>query len=320
MKYTDTLRGPIPTFWDGDGVDDAIRKSATLIPKLLGVPAVQLHTWDAGPVLDLVRRSFPGADLIVGFGMDGIAREVAKAEKTVGWGVSQFRLLGDRAASWGARMMVPNAEGDWKRAPNSVQRARLSQVVTLGLAAVRADHPTLAIGHTSYDHPTYHATYNWEDWLGLSSPVEASFPQVYAAPDGEGLMAQRGALPAREARALASWATMVRAGRISPDTPDCAPDVRDVNWRPYYQLHSVPTADTVESALKHECAMFWALQSRSDVAGSNALCGLVEIYRRGLWNPGGVRALQALVGVKVDGRLGDITARAAKIPGWQFSK
>lgn len=319
VKYTDTLRGPIPTFWDGDGVDDAIRKSAGLIPKLLGVPAVQLHTWDSGPVLDLVRRSFPGADLIVGFGMDEIAREVAKANRSIVWGVSQFRLLGDRASSWGARMMVANAEGSWKTQPNTVQRSRLARVVTQGLAAVRADHPDLALAHTAYDHPGFHTTYNWEDWLGTASPVECSFPQVYAAPGGEGLMAHRGALPAREARAIASWNAMIRAGRIAPDAPDSDADVRDVNWRPYYQLHSVPTADTVESALKHECAAFWALQSRSDMAGQNALCALVELYRRGLWHPGGARELQTAVGVKVDGRIGDITARAAKIPGWQFS-
>jgi len=180
------------------------------------------------------------------------------------------------------------------------------EVIRAALGEVQSRWPALAQWHTSYDHPTYHSTYPWRAWLGEGSPVEVSLPQVYAAPAG-GLMAHRGALPRREAAALASWAVAIRKGWIAPDDPS-TPVREGVAWRPYYQLHHVTALDTIASALAHPLACFWALRSRSDDEGRLALRVLCGLWRRGLWN---VRAVQRAAGVRDDGVYGPVTHAAA---------
>jgi hypothetical protein len=287
-----TPRGPLPTLWHSDGISAAWDLSDDLI--LFARPrAVQLHTWEPRRLAPVLQRLLPGVQLVVGVGIDGIARDVAKGTRSVAWGVSRFVELARRAVECGAVAIKWNAEAGWKRPPNTTERALLVRLVREGLAAVAAAFPGLVQWHTAYDHPSLHSGYVWEAWLGAGSPVVASFPQVYAAP-GDGLMAHRGALPRREARALASWAAAVRAGWIRPDAPEGTPeDLTDVDWRPYYQVHHVPVADTVASAVRHPLCALWALPTRADRDGRRAFVALCALDRLGFWGEGAVQRFQA---------------------------
>lgn len=286
------LRGPIATLWDGDGADAAWAGAEQLV-NAVEPDVVQIHAWDPRTVLMKIHRRFPRMRWVMGVGVDTIARRVALGEWTIERGANTMLGLARVASELGAEAIVWNAEAAWKRPPSSGEAARIDLLVRTGLAAVAQAFPALRQWHTAYDHPSLHSTYPWRAWLGAGSPIEASFPQVYAAP-GDGLAAHRGALPRREARALASWASAVRAGWIRPDAPaGSADDARDVDWRPYYQLHSVALADTVQSAVRHELVALWALRSRSDRDGRRAYVALSALNRLGYWGEGAVRRFQS---------------------------
>ncbi len=302
------IRGPVITFWGPDGAEAEVRASEGLL-RAARPRAVQLHTWTPERAAARVRALLgPDVGIVVGVGVDGIARDVAKGTHTVTRGVATMLELASRAHEEAAVAIVWNAEAGWKRPPTSAEAARLSQLIREGLAAVAARYPALEQHHTAYDHPGYHSTYPWRAWLGEGSPVVASWPQVYAAPGGD-LRAHRGALAAREARALGSWAAAIRAGWITPD--DHSTPVREgVAWRPYYQLHHVPARDTITGALQHDGAMLWALRARSDDEGRRAFVALCALERAGFWRPDGVQAFQRDRGLDVDGVAGPQTLAA----------
>lgn len=308
VREVRTLTGPIPTFWGGNGAEAEVRACEVLLrqarPRL-----VQLHTWTPERAAARVRALLgPDVGIVVGIGADGIARDVAKGTHPVSRGVATMLELAKRAHEESAVAIVWNAEAGWKRPPSSTEAALLSRCVREGLSAVAAKYPALEQHHTAYDHPGFHSTYNWRDWLGEGSPIVASWPQVYAAPGGDA-MAHRGALPAREARALGSWAAAIRAGWIDPD--DASTPVREgVAWRPYYQLHHVPARDTITGALQHDGAMLWALRARSDDEGRRAFVALCALERAGFWRPDGVQAFQRDRGLDVDGVAGPQTLAA----------
>lgn len=304
------LAGPIPTLWSADGIEAAWSAGDDLILEARP-PAVQLHTWSPGRVAAEVLRLIPGARLLVGCGIDSIARDVALGRWSARKGIDQLLALAGRARDAGAEVVVWNAEASWKRPPSSDEARRLDDLIRQGLAAVAGRYRTLRQWHTSYDHPGYHSTYPWRAWLGPGSPIEASLPQVYAAPEG-GLMAHRGALPAREARALASWGAAVRAGWITADDP-ATPALEGVRWLPYYQAHHVTTADAVASAVAHPLACLWAIPTRTDAAGRAAFRALCELHRRGWWGAGAVQAFQRSAGLTADGICGAKTLRALGI-------
>lgn len=306
----------IPCLWDSDGPEAAwARSKDELVPLLADEPddgavAVKLHTTRPDLSAPLVRRELPKVALVVACGVDWIAREVAKGRRSVAWGVAEFLALATRAARLAARAIEWNAESSWKRAPNSTERARLETLVREALAAVALAFPHLEQWLTTFDHPTYHRSFLWRAWAGQGSPVRRVYLQVYAAP-GDGLMAHRGALPRREARALASYAQAVREGLVQADAPEGTPeDQVDVDWNPYYQLHSVHRADTVQSAVRHGSVSFWALRSRSDTAGRSALRGIVALHRLGFWGEGALRRAQAQHGLKADDVFGDASEGA----------
>ena len=266
--------------------------------------AVELHTWWPDRYAPQVRRIVPDVELSVGIGVDAEARDVALGLQTVSAAVAELVRVALRAEAIGATSIAWNAEAAWKRPPNSDEASRLYQLIRALLGEVAARFPRLRQEHTAYDHPTYHSAYPWRAWLGAGSPIVASYAQVYAAPEG-GLRAHRGALEAREAKALASWATAVRAGWIRADAPEGSPDdATDVDWHPYYQLHHVPAVDTVASALAHSKCALWAIPTRSDTDGAEVVRVLSAIDRANLWD---VHLLQHTVGVPVDGAYGPVT-------------
>lgn len=304
------IRGPILTFWGGDGAEAEVRASEALL-RAARPRTVQLHTWTPERAAARVRAIVPDVQIVVGVGVDGIARDVAQGHHSVERGMQTFLQLAERAVAVGAVAIVWNAEASWKRPPTSDEAARIAAVIRRGLAVVADQCPRLEQHHTAYDHPGYHSTYPWRPWLGEGSPVLASWPQVYAAPGGD-LRAHRGALAAREAHALSSWAAAIRAGWITPDDPS-TPLREGVAWRPYYQLHHVPTTATIRSALQHEGAMLWALRSRSDAEGQRAAQALCVLDRLGYWAADGVERFQAAHGLTPDGVVGPLTLAALDV-------
>jgi hypothetical protein len=288
----DPLCGPVPTLWDGDGIEAAVHDSRDLL--LAARPdVVDVHTWSIRQGADLVRAILPDVRLVAGVGVDGIARQVALKQRTVAQGIATFHGLARQAADVGALGITWNAEVSYKRPPTRPEKARLHDLVTGALQDVKAAFPLLRQFHTSYDHPSYHPTYDWSGWLGEGSPVEASFFQVYAAPGDGRVMAHRGALPKRKARAFTSYQATVKARRIRPDAPDGTPgDLVDLDWRPYFQLHSVPGTDTVRESVRYPVVFLWALRSRTDAEGRLAFLALCELHRRGYWGAGGVGRFQ----------------------------
>lgn len=289
------------TLWPGSD-PHALARSADLLTRAKP-RAVELHTWRPDLFATPLRQLVPDVELSVGAGVDAEARAVATGRQSIPAAVAELVAVAKRAVEIGAVSVTWNAEAAWKRPPNSDEAGRIHQLVRALLGEVASRYPTLRQEHTAYDHPTYHSTYPWRSWLGAGSPIVASYAQVYAAPGGD-LRAHRGALEAREARALASWGTAVRAGWIRPDAPEGAEaDLVDLDWYPYYQLHHVPAVDTVASALAHPKCALWAIPTRSDADGAEVVRVLAAIDRANLWD---VRLLQSTVGVPVDGRYGPV--------------
>lgn len=296
----------IVTLWHGNGARLAWKDGAALLRELRP-DTVQLHTGSPMPVARMVRAELPGVQIIVGVGVDWIGRPCAQGTKSATWGAARMTALADHATEAGALAIVWNAEAGWKAPPSSQQAARLRAAVIGGLAAVKAKYPALEQWHTSFDHPTYHASYNWRDWLGPGTPIVRALPQVYAAPAGD-FMAARGALHRREAASLRSWATAVRAGWIRADSPEGSPeDMTDVDWTPYYQLHHVTAEDTIASATARPTAAYWAVPTRLDTAGTAAMRALAALDRLGYWGADAVQRFQRAQGLSADNVAGPVT-------------
>lgn len=292
---TTPLTGPVPTLWTSDSVSKAWLDAKPLLIEAKP-PAVQLHTWSPGIVADQVRAALPGVQIIVGVGIDSIARALAGATSTA-TAVKRFLSIADAAAAAGAVAIVWNAEGDWKTRDQALA-AKLRVAIREGTAAVAAKHPSLAQWHTAYDQVTMHSSYAWEAWLGEGSPVIGSLPQVYAAPTTG--VAARGALQRREQRCAERWADAVRRRWIS------AACDRQI----YLQAHHVPTADTCAVAVKYRWAAFWTIVKRSDEAGQKAFRALCALHRLGYWGDGAIQRFQASAGLAADGIVGPKTLAA----------
>lgn len=306
-----SVRGLLPTIYDGNGGAYAGFVTAREALKRAQPQAVQIHSWDAERAAEGVRITLPRAQVIVGYGVDGIARAAALKNWTEAQAAAQFRELAARASRLGAECIVWNAEASWKAPPDSEQRKRLEGAIRAGLAAVLASYPHVIQGHTSYSHPSLHSSYPWRAWLGPGSPITFSAPQVYAAPEGN-VMAHVGALGAREVGSLASWGAGVRAGWIRPDAaPGTPDDMTDVDWVPYYQLHHVRARDTITHALLHPVSLGWALPTRSDVEGRTAFLVAHALHRSGFDGADAVRAFQRARGLKDDGIAGPLTVAEA---------
>lgn len=304
------FRGLVPTIYDGNR-GAAVGFHAVLpLLKRARPEAIQLHTWSITTAAKAVRTAFPGIHLIAGFGIDGIARKVVNKQITVAQAAKEFLKLADSAVQAGCLVVVWNAEVAYKAELESAARALIVAAVRAGLAAVAEKYPDLRQWMTSYDHPTYHTQYPWEAWLGKDSPILAALPQVYAAPLGE-VMAQRGALRAREARAFSSWLTAIRKGWIRADAPDGPEDMRDVDWLPYVQLHHVQTRDTVDLCTRYPLSFGWALPTRADDAGRDAFLVASALHRLGHHGPNAVQDFQRARLLAVDGKLGPLTIAAA---------
>lgn len=302
------------TLWHSAGLSSAVADvGAIALLRRARPEIVQLHAAPTGyarygtAAARAVREAHPTARLWLGVGCDGWARDVASSRRTVAKVVARFLDVAGLAVDLGAECIVWNAEGAYKHPV--VTRSGLARAI---VEACAAKHPRLVQAHTAYDHPSYHSSYPWAQWLGPGSPVVLALPQVYAAGDTEAAGYRphvRGRLPAREARALASWSASVRAGWIKPDVEPDTPD--DLDWRPYLQGHHVSSIDSARALVRHDLAAVWAAPTRMDDQGRDALVAACAIRRLCNWGPQTVRRFQQRVGLEPDDVLGPRTMVAA---------
>lgn len=299
--------GVILTLWHSRGLRDAYDQGIALV--LQAAPAVvQMHASVNGiqegfrPVADQVRVGLPAVAIWAGIGVDGWLSTGRTAAQTA----KIMLAAGTAAVEAGALRVVWNGEAAYANYP--ALGVAVAKLVTTEFARM---YPDVAQGFTSYDHPMYHPK-PWSAWCSPGTPVDLALPQVYAAPGRADMMAHRGALPAREARALASYAAAIRRGLIEPDVTPDTPD--DLDWSPYFQLHSVPTVDTVRVGLKYPLSAYWAAPTRFDAQGYNALLGICGIARLGINGPDAVRVAQKNLGVAADNKYGPQTASALRLP------
>lgn len=305
-----SFRGLVPTLWSpSQGIHTAHTPEVRRLIDRARPEAVQLHTWTPKNVASALRED--GYRLVIGCGMDGVARNVTKGKRSTQWAIGQFLRCAGAAVEADADAIMWNAEADWKTPPNSGDRTRLREAITESLKAVKAAYPQLLQWHTAYDHPSFHTTYPWAAWLGADAPILLSAAQVYAAgAAGDAGLAHRGALPAREARALASWRDGVRNLGIRPDAPDSPADLTDVDWAPYYQLHHVSRTDTIAGATKHPLSFGWALPTRSDDEGRTAFVLASYLIRAGFTGDDAIKRFQTSAGITADGIVGPKTTAA----------
>ncbi len=263
------------------------------------------HADHAANVVADLRRLLPGVRLWLGVGADGWARDVASGALSVSQVVTKFMETADIASDLGCEAVVWNGEEAYK--DPKVKHSGLAHAVVATCADL---HPRLVQMFTSYDHPTYHPI-DWQGWIGAGSPVQVALPQVYAAGNVETVRPARGALPARQARALASWQTAVRQHLIKPDVePDTA---TDVDWMPYLQAHSVLDSDSIRLACTYPVVSWWAAMSRMDDDGRRAIVTTSRLRRLGFIGPTGVVEFQRANGLKPDGIAGPLTQAKAKL-------
>jgi len=303
--------GTVVTLWHGDGLDDACSPSALALLTEARPEVVQLHAAPRGHgrhtsrVAARVRAAIPGVGLWLGVGCDGWLWEWARGQCSRAVAMGRLTDCADLAVSIGAECVVWNGEAAYKE--HATRGADLARGV---LESVAGHHPQLAQAFTSYDHPHYHPQ-PWRSWCYPGSPVTLVAPQVYAAPGGDEAMAHRGALPARERTALASWATAVRKGWVEGDAPAGTPeDASDMDWTPYIQAHSVRASDSIAFALRYPLTSWWALPSRADAEGRAALLAVCKLRRLGFDGPDAVRRYQAGAGLVADGIAGPKTLDA----------
>lgn len=277
--------GPVPTIYGGGTL---ARGLAAALPRIgTGARAVSLHSTVPGtgsfapgtPFADgtfpaavaSLRAARPGVRVWAGLGVDGVARRVRAGTWSRQQGVETFVGLARGAADQGADLVLWDGEPQYK-GPDAATRDLLSGLVTEALEAVARRVPGLVQGHTSYGNVVRitlpsgegwggQGTYVWRAWIGPSSPVEVTFPQVYPAISHA---IDPGVLQEYARRTRVSYAAAVEEGLVG----------RQVAQRPYLLLHGTPYADTVEVARAAGTSALWALPGTVDTEGLIALAHL----------------------------------------------
>lgn len=273
----------------------------TAAPHCAGAPAVMLHDApraDLAPTCDAIRAT--GAAVWYGVGIDGWARDLRTGTRSRRQIAARAAELAARAKDQGAELIMWNGEAAWRVGSDPATDSRIEGALRDAIDA--AAGTGIAQGFTSFDHLLWHRL-RWREPLGPGSAVVIHSDQRYGALGPGEALASPGQLRARCERAAAQAAALVGRGDVRPDLTDGG-----AGHRPYLQLHGVSAVATVGYALEQPGVCLWALPTRSDAAGVEALRVLVAAARTGLW---GVRALQEALGVAVDGAYGPATHAAA---------
>lgn len=305
------------TLWDPKGLRDALAKSEALLAEVQP-DAIQLH---AGPrdllrngeaVAIAVRALCPEARLWIGVGADGTVDDYAEDRATAAQVIDPLARVAALAQSLGAELLVLDPEGQWKRA-----RGKNSEGLARDVSLTCAERsPDVIQAVTTYDHPSFHASFPWRGFLGPGSKASLFLPQVYAGAvkAGQQMVApHRRALPRRSEASLASIRAAVRAGMLRAaerDAQGLDTSSRDLDVAPYVQGHSVNEHGTGQLLIESPVACVWAAMARMDRAGLAALARAARVRRARFARPGVVREIQRDLALEADGWLGPLTAEA----------
>lgn len=208
------------------------------------------------------------------------------------------------AVSRGAEVVELNGEAAWKRDDGAVDSAHpLHQRALALIAAAREGAPGVPLSWTSFDHVAWHRL-PWGAILGTGG-VDLHAPQHYAAsapPAGH-----RQALERLEGRARGQLASLVRRGLCRP-----ALAAGGDGWTPYGQVYGLTTAGAAVVLDAAAITRAWAIPTRCDPAGLDAIEGVLRARRLTGRAAGAVRRAQATLGLAVDGALGPRTLAALR--------
>lgn len=307
------------------GVDGAGR----VVAMLHGGP-VRLDKAD-DVVVPRLRALHPGLRVWYGVGCDAWCDDVLDGRATVAAAVDAIAGAADDAVAHGAETVVLDAEAPYKTKPPAMERsAAIGHRIARGvIASIRAKHPGLPIGFTSYDHPGLHRAFPWEAFCGAHG-VDYVVWQWYGAPaereDGTRPTADPRALARRLFSHRASVSDAVREGLVRAD----------MVHMPYLQAHHVPLVQTATAALDpgallrpgeaarlgphgvgahgpgpaNGVACLWSWPKRADAHGYAAAELVARVWQRA---GGDAREAQRRAGATPDGLLGPDSYR--KITG-----
>lgn len=241
--------------------------------------------WGANPHVRTARAKGPAAAL------DVCARWSRAAAAL---GAEVLELNGERAGSNNPVDWVIDAPGD---------AALLPGLAASLIATVRESAPGARVSWTSHDAPSWHKL----PWRAIFGPGGADLngPQVYASNPGTPQLESLGAAKARLAMATGQWRKLLEAGTIRADVAPGGP-----GWIPYVQAHGVTREGTAWLLNAADTVRAWAIPTRVDDAGVEALEGILAARRLHGRTAGAIERAQAANGLKVDGELGPKTRAA----------
>lgn len=303
------------TLWDPNGLRVALERAkpllATAAPDVIHLHSGPTDTLRNGAAIaGEALRLCPGARLWIAVGADGTVDEYAEGRVSAQQVIDPLARASALAESLGAEVFVLDPEGEWKRA-----KARDANGLARDVALTCAERaPSVVQAITTYDHPSYHADFPWRGFCGAGAPASLFLPQVYAGAVVAGSQVvhpHRRALPRRAAASLASIRAAVRAGMLRADEGgEDDRSSRDLDVAPYLQGHSVHEHASSQMLIESPIVSVWAAMARLDAAGRAAYERAVRVRREYYARAGVVRAIQAELGLIVDGDLGPKTAAA----------
>jgi hypothetical protein len=210
------------------------------------------------------------------------------------------RTRAQLAASYGAEVCELNGEAKWKRDDPRTPGHDLAPLAREMIAALRSAAPGLLTSWTSYDHPLWHRL-PWEAIAGTAG-VDLLALQYYGADPGTAGPETHDDVRARMRRAVAQLGALVARRTIRADLGYGAG-----GWTPSGLVHGLPVAGAAVVLDAAPVTRAWALPTRVDAAGLEALEAVLTARRVMGRSAGAVVRWQSAHGLAVDGILGERT-------------